>query len=132
MMLTGDFRTDVMNIALSQLGYHESDDEGVLDGMDPYGEEDYTEYGRYMGTNGTAWCTEFLSWCLAMAEVPESVIAIRLLEGNSDDCVMTEVMYVDASSGRDIEMEPDEDGNYLHIAAIITPEYEKTERTQEP
>ena len=189
---TGDLREDILSVARSQIGYHEGNTESDLSGSDPYGEEDYTEYGRYLDTNGTAWCTEFITWCARMAQVPESVIgnancasvkrfcapyktwqdtiyaggsyrlkkgdlilldweerdpgenilkhsaffygarrvdedtvAIRLLEGNSDNMVMTEVMTVEASSGIDVEMEPDEDGNYLHIAAIITPEYEK-------
>ncbi len=118
-----------------------------------------SEYGQFMDSNGNAWCTEFISWCLRMANVPEDVIAssnsanvkkfkapyitwedmihsaffygakdlgdkvaIRLLEGNTDDMVTTEIIYVDPKTGYLLE-EPYENGERLRIGAIITPEY---------
>lgn len=72
--LTGDYRDDVLNVARSQIGYHEGDHEDDLDGSNLRGDENYSEYGRYFDTNGTAWCSEFISWCLRMAKVPEDII----------------------------------------------------------
>lgn len=71
--LTGDYRRDIIAVAVSQLGYCESNSKDQLDGTKPGG-GNCTEYGRYMGTNGTAWCSEFASWCLRQARVPTSLI----------------------------------------------------------
>ncbi len=34
----------------------------------------YTEYGRFMGTDGLDWCAAFVSWCAAAAGIPSTVI----------------------------------------------------------
>lgn len=73
--LTGDYREDIINIALSQLGYHEGDSEVDYAGDNIYGSGDYTEYGRRLGSTGSAWCSEFASWCMRMAGVPVETIA---------------------------------------------------------
>lgn len=72
--LTGDYRTDIIAVAESQIGYHEGSNEKQLDGSYS-GNGDYSEYGRYLGSMGTAWCSEFASWCARMAEVPASILA---------------------------------------------------------
>lgn len=59
--LTGNYRTDLCAVALSQTGYHESGD-------------NYTEYGAYFGINGSAWCGAFVSWCARQAGIPTSTI----------------------------------------------------------
>ena len=74
--LTGNYREDIINIALSQVGYHEGDSEDDYDGGNTSGSGDYTEYGRYLGSIGGAWCSEFASWCIRMAEVPTQIVAI--------------------------------------------------------
>lgn len=71
--LTGDYRRDIIAIAASQVGYCESNSESDLTGTKS-GSSDWTEYGRFMNTNGTAWCSEFASWCIRQAGVPTSVI----------------------------------------------------------
>ena len=43
--LTGDQRTDVVLVALSQLGYHEGDSEADYGGGNSAGNGDYAEYG---------------------------------------------------------------------------------------
>ena len=58
---TGNAREDIINIALSQLGYREGD------GRD-------TEYARFIGRNGKAWCTEFASWCVRMTGLPQYIL----------------------------------------------------------
>ena len=74
--LTGNYRADIIHIALSQVGYHEGDSEDDYDGGNTGGSGDYTEYGRYLGSVGGAWCSEFASWCIHMAEVPPQIVAI--------------------------------------------------------
>lgn len=73
--LTGNYREDIINIALSQLGYHEGDSENDYDGRNTRGSSDYTEYGRYLGNTGSAWCSEFASWCIFKANVPTQIVA---------------------------------------------------------
>ena len=65
--LTGDNPTDVIAIALSQLGYRESnsvDDLGGLTG----GDGNFTEYnynfGDFSSGYGYHWCAAFVSFCL--------------------------------------------------------------------
>ena len=70
--LTGDLRKDIIAMAKSQIGYHEGNGESGLDGYSE-GTGDYTEYGRYMGTQGSAWCSEFVSWCARQANVPQDI-----------------------------------------------------------
>lgn len=64
--LTGDGRTDVLAVALSQLGYSEGA-EGDYDGTGN-GTGNYTEYNYNMGDFGTGfsyeWCATFVSWAL--------------------------------------------------------------------
>jgi len=72
--LTGNYREDVIAIALSQLGYHEGSSEQDYGGG-AKGSKDYTEYGRYMGSVGAAWCSEFACWCIRKAGVPMTAVA---------------------------------------------------------
>ena len=74
-VLTGNYRDDVIAVALSQLGYHEGDSEADYGGGNSAGNGDYAEYGRVIGTVGRAWCSEFASWCLRHARVPQDIIA---------------------------------------------------------
>lgn len=70
--LTGDSRTDIVNIALSQVGYQEGNSSKQLSG-EVKGSYNYTEYGRWYGVQ-SAWCGIFVSWCAAMAGVDTNVV----------------------------------------------------------
>lgn len=74
-ILTGNYREDVIRIALSQVGYHEGNGEADFAGNNQKGNKDYTEYGRRLDSVGSAWCSEFASWCIRMAGVPELAVA---------------------------------------------------------
>ncbi len=68
--LTGDQVTDLVNVAKSQVGYHEAsffDYSGTSKG---YG--NITEYGRWYGRQGY-WCNVFASWCGYVAGIPASI-----------------------------------------------------------
>lgn len=71
--LTGDYHKDIVAVALSQVGYHESNSSSKLGG-NTSGSYNYTEYGRWAGNNGQAWCAYFISWCARAARIPTSVI----------------------------------------------------------
>ncbi|MCD7830014.1 MAG: DUF2272 domain-containing protein [Clostridiales bacterium] len=71
--LTGGKRSNIVSIALSQLGYHESSSTSKLSGSSS-GSGNCTEYGRYYGMTRGAWCAMFVSWCAREAGVSTSVI----------------------------------------------------------
>lgn len=65
--LSGDGRTDVIAIAMSQVGYLESNSNGSFAGTTA-GSGNYTEYNYNMGDWGSGyayeWCATFCSWAL--------------------------------------------------------------------
>ena len=68
--LPGDNRTDLIAIALSQLGYQEGAYNGQFSG-EVSGGSNYVEYSYNMGDLGLGyggsdypWCACFVSWCL--------------------------------------------------------------------
>ena len=81
--LTGNQRTDLVNVALSQVGYHEGNSTMQLNGKNTSGSQDYTEYAYWFGTQVKgnsyghyyAWCAMFISWCARQARIPTSVIS---------------------------------------------------------
>ncbi|MBE6684491.1 MAG: CHAP domain-containing protein [Ruminococcaceae bacterium] len=80
--LTGDQATDVIAIALSQLGYHEGDGDSDLDGMNSSGTKNFVEYNVLYGkldnqegnglSYGYAWCASFVNWCLRQSRVEKT------------------------------------------------------------
>lgn len=66
--LSGDWREDILAIARTQLGYHESNrnfivcEDGIVRG--------WTRYGALSGTPYEDWCAMFVSFCLEYAEIP--------------------------------------------------------------
>ena len=64
-IMTDDIRENIVNIAMSQLGYIEGNYPGRLSGEN---QEDgnYTEYGYWYGMQDE-WCAMFVSWCTSMA-----------------------------------------------------------------
>ncbi len=71
--LTGNQITDLIQVASSQLGYHESSDKNQLDGSGTT-HGNCTEYGKFTGTNGQPWCASFVSWCFREAGIPTSIM----------------------------------------------------------
>lgn len=71
--LTGNMRTDIVNIAKSQNGYLEGNSNSELSGETTTGSNNYTEYGRWYGLQDM-WCAMFVSWCAHNAGVSTSVI----------------------------------------------------------
>lgn len=68
--LTGDEPTDVIAIALSQLGYKEGNSLGELGGLSS-GNGNFSEYnynfGDFSSGYGYHWCAAFVSFCLLQA-----------------------------------------------------------------
>ena len=55
------YRDDIVDIALSQLGYTE-------------GPNNDTKYGDWYGLPNQPWCAMFVSWCADQANVPQDII----------------------------------------------------------
>ncbi len=83
--LTGDQRYDIINIARSQLGYHEGNSDAEMNGTNSFGYKNFVEYNHIIGApldngegNGVSygfeWCAAFVSWCQRQARVPESKV----------------------------------------------------------
>ncbi len=80
--LTGDQRYDVVNVAITQIGYHEGDSDADMHGMSK-GERNFVEYNRLYGkldngegngnSYGYMWCASFVSWVLRAANVDKKV-----------------------------------------------------------
>lgn len=81
--LTGDGATDTIAVALSQLGYHEGNNDAEKDGLNGSGSKNFVEYNVLFGKldngegNGTsygyAWCAAFVNWCLRQARVDDKL-----------------------------------------------------------
>lgn len=77
--LTGDQATDVLAIALSQLGYLEGNSDADLGGVSKGGHRDFVEFNVLFGkidndqgngiSYGYYWCASFVNWCLRQANV---------------------------------------------------------------
>ncbi len=70
--LTGNSRVDIVNIALSQVGYRESNSRHELSG-EVKGGSNFTEYGSWYGFYA-AWCGMFVAWCANTAGVDTDVV----------------------------------------------------------
>ncbi len=90
--LTGNQRQDLVNVALTQMGYHEGNSTSDLGGGNQNGEYNYTEYGYWygkqiLGSNGHygAWCAMFVAWCARQAGIPSSIISNACYAGIKDN-----------------------------------------------
>lgn len=80
--LTGNQRLDLINVGLSQIGYHEGNVESELDGSNLNGTGNVTEYGRWFGyeilERGSGfyydWCAMFVAWVSRQSGLSESII----------------------------------------------------------
>ena len=82
--LTGNQRVDIVNIALSQVGYREGSYNGDFSGADDGRYSNYTEYNYWyhnyvssampVGGDSAPWCATFVSWCAEQANIPESIL----------------------------------------------------------
>ena len=85
--LTGNQRSDVVRIALTQLGYHEGNSTADFAGDNTKGSRNFVEYNRYHGRydnnegNGVSygyyWCASFATWCAVQAGIPESIVPTK-------------------------------------------------------
>ena len=86
--ITGDNVTDLLAIALSQLGYQEGDSNGSFSG-EVSGSSNFTEYNYNLGdlgiTYGYEWCASFVSWCLYQSRCTDQGTYSSLGRSHSGD-----------------------------------------------
>ena len=89
--ITGDNRTDLLAIALSQLGYQEGASNGAFSG-EVSGGQNYVEYSYNMGDLGLGyggsdypWCACFVSWCLYQSHCTDQATYKDLARNHSGD-----------------------------------------------
>ncbi len=101
--LTGDQVTDIVNVAKSQVGYHEGYSSSDYSGY-ASGSGNVTEYGRWYGRQGY-WCNIFVSWCANVAGVPASIFPKLSGVGNAYYSTMPSVNAecFSFSSGKKLE-----------------------------
>ncbi len=86
--LTGDERTDIVMVAMSQLGYHEGNNVWQCNGENGCGSGNYVEYNYYHGcvdqlgdgvlTYGYPWCASFVSYCARLAGISCDTVCTSL------------------------------------------------------
>ncbi|MGN1001250.1 MAG: S-layer homology domain-containing protein [Oscillospiraceae bacterium] len=72
--LTGDWRKDIVSVALSQVGYHEGDSKADYAGGNVKGWHNFTEYSSAYYGMDAQWCAMFVSWCARQAGIPRYVV----------------------------------------------------------
>ncbi len=117
--LTGNQATDIVNVALSQVGYHEGSSASNLSGNST-SQANYTEYGRWFGQQGN-WCAMFISWCASQANIPSSVIK-KNANASGSSCQYGEKQYKFGSRspkvGDIIYIQNDSDSAVDHVGLI--------------
>lgn len=69
---TGDWRTDLLDVARSQIGYQESRRNFIV--REDGSMQGYTRYGDWYGMPYEEWCAMFVLFCLRNAQLPESAV----------------------------------------------------------
>ncbi len=122
--LSGDSATDIVNIAKSQVGYHEGDRLSDMDGTSPAGNADYCEYNYniHSGAN-LPWCTSFVSWCAIQAGEDKAVpktgstadIYAYVLKAGGEKITASEV-----KAGDLVFYKVTESGSFSHIGIMTS------------
>ena len=94
--LTGNQREDIINVALSQVGYREGNYSGDYGGEDDGYYNNYTEYNYWynnyissdmpVGGSWAPWCATFVSWCAEQAGIPTSILKRSTAAGHGSWC----------------------------------------------
>ena len=123
--LTGNQRDDIINVALSQVGYYEGSYSGDYSGAYDSGYNNYVEYnywynseissGMPVGGSYAHWCATFVSWCAEMAGIPKSILNRSTAAGHSSSYFN---IYFYSGSGT---LNSSSDNNYHFLGYNYTP-----------
>ena len=70
---SGNQIQDLIGVGMTQIGYTE-----VYDNI--------TKYGHWSVSPGLPWCANFISWCIAQAELPADVVGLSVAASPDADC----------------------------------------------
>ena len=86
--LRGDGATDIVMVAMSQLGYHEGNGSHQCNGENKHGTGNFVEYNYFHGcvdqlgngvlTYGYPWCASFVSYCARLAGISWATLPTSL------------------------------------------------------
>lgn len=114
--LTGNQREDIVNIAMSQLGYHEGDSNADLGGGNTSGSNDYNEYSYHIANGkAQAWCGNFVAWCAQQANISTDIIANNYVQFVPNAAHYT---YYSASSYTPSKGDLFIEGDWAHIGIV--------------
>lgn len=104
--LTGDERRDIVNVAMTQLGYHEGNSASELGGGNWNGTGNCVEYNygnksvySNGGTYSYAWCASFVTWCARQAGISTSTVINSVSCDNFVSNFKSRSQYKTRSSG---------------------------------
>ncbi len=122
-VLTQNLKTDIINIAYSQLGYTESTANYSIgdDGETHYG---YTRYGAWYGNEYGTWDAMFVSFCLNYAGVDRTVFpfgsgAYSWATSLAELGYYSEASGCTPASGDLIFFDTDSDGRIDHVGIVV-------------
>jgi len=120
--LTGDMAYDIVNVALSQVGYREGNSASELHGENKNGSYDYNEYSYWWdGVANRGWCAAFVTWCARQAGI-YSYILKGTLAANPVAFELTLVPKAqhEPRVGDLIFFDWDYDGSSDHVGLVVT------------
>lgn len=126
--LTGNYQYDIVNVALSQVGYHEGMSKADYHGNSANGYMNFTEYGMVLWGLDKQWCAMFVSWCARQAEIPRAVINTAAqamtdgIGGERENCfhiAYSSKKYHTPSYGDLIFFNDGIPGNWSHVGLVI-------------
>lgn len=126
--LTGDFHRDIVNVALSQVGYHEGWIKEEYHGGSTNGWKNCSEYNMIYWGMDAAWCAMFISWCARQAQIPRYILnsAARAmtdgLNGTMDYCFHIQYYNKDYYTPKTGDLIFFNDGiqyNWSHVGLVV-------------
>lgn len=123
--LTGNWRSDLIAVAESQLGYAESSENYIVaeDGETKSG---YTRYGAWYGVPYGDWCGMFVSFCLHYANIPVEAFPqeascprwVELLQGEDYGLFTAAADGYEPQAGDLVFFDYDGDGSSDHMGIV--------------
>ena len=104
---TGNYRQDIIAVALTQVGYRASDGNWN------------NKYGAYFGRNNTAWCGWFVSWCAAQANVPTSILKRQGFASASSFGIPSYSGKTYTPQPGDLYFQVNSNGSVTHVGLVV-------------
>lgn len=110
---------NMLNIALSQVGYHERNSDGSI------GSGNFTQFGEWYGMNGQPWCAMFVSWVANEAGLLGSVVPRHASTTVGANAYMERGLYERRDSGYrpregdTIFFQNPSTGGFVHVGLVV-------------